>query len=219
MIARGKFLAGNFILLFALAINPWHQAIASNYLGQVCLVMTIDAELDGQPIEIKEGVLRMGMDNMRDNHITVSGTLETVNDYFPVGGNAELIDDAWRMNLLSTWSLGNNIYHVKLVPETLEGEFSRISKVYNPELQLFESSYLTGNIIGFSCPVVNTGSTCDSLEIPPGHLPPPGSCRIWSPALPAGQQSPPGACGSYINNVPQGTCLIDHFGIVREIGG
>ncbi len=34
-----------------------------------------------------------------------------------------------------------------------------------------------------------------SLGIPPGHLPPPGECRIWYPGTPPGQQPPPGPCG------------------------
>lgn len=219
MISQSKFLKISIVVLFALIFNPLQQVKASSYLGQFCLVMTTDAVLDGQPVEIKEGVLRMGMDNMRDYHITVSGTLETSSDALPVGGNAELINHIWRMNLISTWPLGNSIYHVNLVPETLDGSFSRISQVFNPQLQVFESSYLTGNITGFACPVVQPGSACDFVGIPAGHLPPPGECRIWHPGIPDGQQGPPGACGAFIGHVPPGACLIDYFGVVREIGG
>jgi hypothetical protein len=31
-------------------------------------------------------------------------------------------------------------------------------------------------------------------RIPPGHLPPPGECRVWYPDRPAGHQPPPGRC-------------------------
>jgi hypothetical protein len=55
--------------------------------------LTIDAELDGQPAEIQEGVLRVGLDHMGEAHMSVSGTLETFSDARPVGGNAELIDN------------------------------------------------------------------------------------------------------------------------------
>jgi len=33
-----------------------------------------------------------------------------------------------------------------------------------------------------------------AVQIPHGHLPPPGECRIWNPRLPAGHQSPPYRC-------------------------
>lgn len=46
------------------------------------------------------------------------------------------------------------------------------------------------------------------LNIPEGHLPPPGSCRIWFPDLPAGQQPPPGDCEELRYRVPPGAYLI-----------
>lgn len=44
--------------------------------------------------------------------------------------------------------------------------------------------------------------------IPPGHMPPPGECRIWYPDLPPGQQPPPGPCGQLRYQVPPGAWLI-----------
>jgi len=44
------------------------------------------------------------------------------------------------------------------------------------------------------------------LDIPPGHYPPPGECRVWFPDRPAGHQPPPGNC----NHVPPGAWLIRH---------
>lgn len=44
------------------------------------------------------------------------------------------------------------------------------------------------------------------LDIPPGHLPPPGECRAWFPDRPPGHQPPPGSCG----RVPPGAWLIRH---------
>lgn len=35
-----------------------------------------------------------------------------------------------------------------------------------------------------------------TLKIPPGHLPPPGQCRIWYPGKPPGHQPPPTSCES-----------------------
>lgn len=48
------------------------------------------------------------------------------------------------------------------------------------------------------------------LEIPPGHYPPPGECRIWYPGRPPGQQPPPGTCGRLRGRVPRGAWLIEH---------
>ncbi|MBU0908873.1 MAG: hypothetical protein KKA54_08120 [Proteobacteria bacterium] len=47
----------------------------------------------------------------------------------------------------------------------------------------------------------------DRLNIPKGHYPPPGECRIWFPNRPAGQQPPPIKCGE---PVPPGAWLIQH---------
>ncbi len=45
-------------------------------------------------------------------------------------------------------------------------------------------------------------------DIPPGHMPPPGMCRIWYPDLPPGQQPPPGDCRELQYQVPPGAWLI-----------
>lgn len=45
-------------------------------------------------------------------------------------------------------------------------------------------------------------------EIPPGHLPPPGECRIWYEGRPPGQQPPPGDCHTLERQVPNGAWLI-----------
>ncbi|WP_448871276.1 hypothetical protein [Desulfobulbus propionicus] len=49
------------------------------------------------------------------------------------------------------------------------------------------------------------------LNIPPGHYPPPGECRLWYPDRPAGHQPPPFQCG---NPVPRGAWLIQNPGDV-----
>lgn len=48
------------------------------------------------------------------------------------------------------------------------------------------------------------------LNIPEGHYPPPGECRIWFPDRPAGQQGPPGNCDELDRRVPSGAWLIRH---------
>lgn len=45
------------------------------------------------------------------------------------------------------------------------------------------------------------------LNIPAGHYPPPGECRVWFPDRAPGQQPPPIKCG---DPVPPGAWLIQH---------
>lgn len=47
-----------------------------------------------------------------------------------------------------------------------------------------------------------------SVKIPPGHMPPPGKCRIWYPELPPGQQPPPGECRELERRVPPDAILV-----------
>lgn len=46
------------------------------------------------------------------------------------------------------------------------------------------------------------------LPVPPGHLPPPGKCRLWFPDRPPGHQPPPGDCRVLRREVPPGAHLI-----------
>lgn len=46
------------------------------------------------------------------------------------------------------------------------------------------------------------------VEIPAGHMPPPGECRIWFPDRPPGQQPPPGNCQDLKRRVPPGAFLV-----------
>lgn len=47
-----------------------------------------------------------------------------------------------------------------------------------------------------------------SAGIPPGHLPPPGTCRVWYPDRPPGHQPPPGPCERLKYQVPPGARLV-----------
>ncbi len=46
------------------------------------------------------------------------------------------------------------------------------------------------------------------VQAPPGHLPPPGECRIWYRGTPPGQQPPPGPCPALERQVPPGAVLV-----------
>jgi hypothetical protein len=47
-----------------------------------------------------------------------------------------------------------------------------------------------------------------TFPIPPGHDPPPGTCRIWRPELPPGRQAPPGDCDELEQRLPPGAYLV-----------
>lgn len=52
------------------------------------------------------------------------------------------------------------------------------------------------------------GYPAHQAGIPPGHLPPPGECRIWYPDRPPGHQPPPGPCDILRYQVPPGAYLV-----------
>lgn len=53
----------------------------------------------------------------------------------------------------------------------------------------------------------STGSAY-AINIPKGHLPPPGACRIWWAGVEPGQQPPPGDCHELAQRVPPGAWLV-----------
>jgi hypothetical protein len=53
-----------------------------------------------------------------------------------------------------------------------------------------------------------SAGTYDAVEIPRGHLPPPGKCRIWFPDRPPGHQPAPGKCKKLRHRVPSGAYLV-----------
>jgi hypothetical protein len=50
------------------------------------------------------------------------------------------------------------------------------------------------------------------IRVPRGHLPPPGSCKLWYRDTPPGQQPPPIGCDLAPDDVPDGAVLIDSSG-------
>jgi hypothetical protein len=51
-------------------------------------------------------------------------------------------------------------------------------------------------------------STAATLGIPPGHLPPPGQCRVWVPGQPPGHQAPARSCARIERTAPAGSWIV-----------
>lgn len=66
-----------------------------------------------------------------------------------------------------------------------------------------------GPVVISSPPVVVVpAAPAARIDIPKGHYPPPGKCRVWVPGVPPGHQSPPGPCSELQHRVPQGAVLV-----------
>ena len=51
-------------------------------------------------------------------------------------------------------------------------------------------------------------STAATLGIPPGHLPPPGQCRVWMPGTPPGHQAKARSCANIERSAPAGSWIV-----------
>jgi hypothetical protein len=54
-----------------------------------------------------------------------------------------------------------------------------------------------------------TADSDASLGIPPGHLPPPGRCRVWMPGTPPGRQAKARSCSGIERDAPVGSWIVD----------
>ncbi len=62
-------------------------------------------------------------------------------------------------------------------------------------------------------------NTARALGIPPGHLPPPGECRVWIPGTPPGRQAAPRSCDGIMAVAPAGSWVLYRPGRSRrEVG-
>jgi hypothetical protein len=60
-------------------------------------------------------------------------------------------------------------------------------------------------------------STAATLGIPPGHLPPPGMCRVWMPGEPPGHQPEPRRCSNIERGAPAGSLIVERPGKDKKV--
>lgn len=56
---------------------------------------------------------------------------------------------------------------------------------------------------------VSGPSTAATLDIPPGHLPDAGECRIWIPGTPPGRQDRARSCDGVLDHAPPGSMVLE----------
>jgi hypothetical protein len=52
------------------------------------------------------------------------------------------------------------------------------------------------------------GTGAASLNVPPGHLPPVGECRVWVPGAPPGRQARARSCAGIAATAPAGSWIL-----------
>ncbi|HEU5169253.1 MAG TPA: hypothetical protein VFU46_01875 [Gemmatimonadales bacterium] len=89
-----------------------------------------------------------------------------------------------------------------------------------PNARLFPALLLAASVAGCSSKTIvyqpepkkaekaEARSTAATLGIPPGHLPPPGYCRVWMPGKPPGHQSAARTCAGIERRAPAGSWIV-----------
>ena len=68
-----------------------------------------------------------------------------------------------------------------------------------------------------SAPRGRSPSTAATLGIPPGHLPPPGMCRVWMPGEPPGHQAKSRSCSGIERTAPAGSYIVERPGKDKKV--
>ena len=66
-------------------------------------------------------------------------------------------------------------------------------------------------------PVRRSPSTAAAVDIPPGHLPQPGMCRVWVPGTPPGHQAKPRSCSGIERSAPAGSWIVERPGRDKKV--
>lgn len=84
----------------------------------------------------------------------------------------------------------------------------KLTRSRNLSAGLLSAAALSG-CVAYGGPVVDPyPHPPRAYDVPEGHMPPRGECRIWYPDRPPGQQPPPGKCRELEWRVPPGAVLI-----------
>jgi hypothetical protein len=66
----------------------------------------------------------------------------------------------------------------------------------------FAALLFAGSILGLA-PLGAQGRSGGEWGVPPGHMPPPGMCRVWIDGVPPGRQPPPTDCTTAWRRAPR----------------
>jgi hypothetical protein len=79
-------------------------------------------------------------------------------------------------------------------------------------MKIVKTSLMAGLLVSAllapTAPALAKDKDYGEFRVPPGHIPPPGACRIWFPGRPPGHQPAPGSCRVLSRQVPRGAYLI-----------
>jgi len=75
-------------------------------------------------------------------------------------------------------------------------------------LALLATACASRTVVVASPPATSRANTAVTLGVPPGHLPPPGRCRIWIPGRPPGRQLRARSCNGIAAAAPAGSWIL-----------
>ena len=115
----------------------------------------------------------------------------------PANAKADLVAGQKRVE---DETLGRRAAEMALVEQSTADTGRDASRFASAEVAQVSDAPLVGN--------VEPERAYAGFEIPHGHRPPPGKCRIWFPDRPPGHQPAPGKCKKLRHRVPSGAYLV-----------
>ncbi len=88
-----------------------------------------------------------------------------------------------------------------MAPSVLYRERPSVRRLSEEMMKRFAYSVALAGLVALAAPLSAQGRERGN-DVPPGHRPPPGMCRIWLDGVPAGQQPAPTDCATAVRNRP-----------------